>query len=281
MKEMRGYLIVVMVVLLSVASAGCMGSGSGNTGSQGPASDGGNGGSVPGGRNSGSGGTLWSSDNFPDYVFFTFNCRGSWKVPTSSPEYEEGTFTVTGNVPFRIPYYWDNPAGVAVYVQDQSSGYYPPLYVNSEYSTCRREPDGNDCKPCHFIYTGKIYATGSMLYNASGGPGRKWVAAFHTVLPKNPSSPSSLADTLSITQTEAGCPAAYAEEVESDPSYLMTENAQLYCFSNMIDPVMSNSIDTPFTFTEGSTIDVHTPVTDDSLVMTDYDPSVSFHLGHG
>ena len=96
---------------------------------------------------------------------------------------------------------FNNPARYARYTATDTtgSGMSSPLQVRGESSSCSGTPD--DCKPCHFVFDGDIYAGGMMVFNGSAGADQRWIVVFTRM----PGGENGIWHTRSITQTESGC----------------------------------------------------------------------------
>jgi len=224
-----------------------------------------NGGGSGGGLGGGSGGS--SSGSYPQNIYFSFDCQGEWKSATDPAwKNHHGTFTVTGNVPFPIPYDYNNPIGYALYTDANAgrSDRSNPLHITGESQECWGTPD--DCKLCHFIFDGDIYGGGLMVYNQSA-PGRHWVVNFARM----PGGENGIWHTNSIQQTEGGCPAT---DIEKVGPFEIVESSYA-CFNANVGPESGTSFD----FSDGSGFVVSPHVDPGDYTFTSLDPRVVFHIG--
>lgn len=249
-------------MLLLCILAGCTesggtkapGSGISADASRGPGE--GNGGGTGGGR----------SGSFPQNSYFTFDCKGDWKSSTD-PDWRNhhGSFTVTGNVPFPITYDYQ-VTGIGLYTATDTagSGMSSPVQVKGESSYCSGTPD--DCKPCHFVFDGDIYAGGMMVYNRSADSPRKWTVIF-TRMPGG----EGIWHTRSVRQTGGDCDVTDVEAV-GPVEVIMPAYA---CFTKD----EGSASGTPFSFSDGSGFVVSPHVDPGNTEFTSLDPRVVFHLG--
>ena len=224
----------IVLVVIFCAVAGCFGSlpvkpseagGSSSGGSSGE-SGGGSGGGNGGGSGGGSG-----SSGYPQYGYFTFDCKGSW---TESDDHH-GTFSMTGNMPFTLDYPWDNDMGAALYNSD--TGYnneYTPLRVKSEVWDGGLTTEA-DSQPCHFTWEGDVGASGYMNYQKG-----KWTVNFMVV----PLGTENYR-TISSKQDSPDCPATY-----NSPDFVHTD-----LYVPEYDCIISKE-PVPFDFSTGSGFDL-------------------------
>ena len=250
----------IVFVLLFCMAAGCMGSG-GST-NPGP-------GLSPGNSGGSGGGSSNSPGNFPQNSYFTFDCKGDWKSSTDLPwKNHHGSFTVTGNVPFPITYDYQ-VTGIGLYTATDTAGtgMSSPLQVQGESSYCSGTPD--DCKPCHFVLEGDIYAGGMMVYNRSADSSRKWTVVFSRM-----PGGEGIWHIRSVKQTEGGCDVTGAGAVEAvgPVEVIMPTYA---CFTKD----EGSESGTPFSFSDGSGFVVSPHIDPSNTEFTSLDPRVVFHLG--
>ncbi|MDD1683479.1 MAG: hypothetical protein LUO98_06560 [Methanoregula sp.] len=267
MKVSWKWITGIVCVLLLCTAAGCTNFAATKSSNSNPSqgSSGGSGGGS-GGSGGGSGGS--SSGSYPQNSYFTFNCKGEWKSSTALPwKDHHGKFTVTGNVPFPIPYDYNNPARYALYTATDTagSGLSTPLQVQGESYYCSGTPD--DCKPCHFIFDGDIFAGGVMVFNGSADTSRKWTVVFTRM----PGGENGIWHTRSIQQTGNGCNVKDVEAVGPLEVILPT----YACFTKDA----GRESGTPFSFSDGSGFVVSPHVDPGDFTLTSLDPRVVFHLG--
>ena len=255
--------IGIVLVLLFCTAAGCTGIATKKSQIADSAQDseGGTGGGYGGGNTAGSG-------SYPQNSYFTFDCAGEWKSSTDPVwKNHHGSFTLTGNVPFPITYDFNNPARYALYTSTDTSGsgMSSPLQVKGESSYCSGTPD--DCKPCHFVFNGDIYAGGMMVYNGSAGSDQRWIVVFTQM----PGGENGVWHTRSLTQTENGCEVTDIDAVGPLEVILPAYG----CFTK--DAGVQSG--TPFAFSEGSGFVVLPHVDPGNTEFTSLDPRVVFHLG--
>jgi hypothetical protein len=258
----------IVCVLLFCTAVGCMSftttKSSNSNPSQGSSGESGGG---SGGSGGGSGGS--SSGSYPQNTYFSFDCKGEWKDTTisgSPPWNHHGKFTVIGNVPFPILYDY-NLLGYGMYpdVNAGRSDRSNPLHIQGESQEC--EGPANDCKPCHFVFDGEIYAGGVMVFNQSAGPGRRWIVSFSPM----PGGENGIWHTNSIQQTEGGCPITDIEQY-GPLDIILPAHA---CFTANRGSESGNS----FTFSDGSGFAVEPHLDPDNTEFSKLEPHVVFHIG--
>jgi len=236
-----------------------------------PGSSGGGSGGGPGGGGGGSGGGSGgsSSGSYPQNTYFSFDCKGEYKASGmfgEPPWNRHGKFTLTGNMPFPIPYDYNNMAGYALYTATDAkgAGMSSPLHLNAELQGCYGTAD--DCQPCHFIFDGDIYAGGSMVFNQKAGPERRWTVVF-----MQQAGEEGIWHINSFTQTEGGCPLTW--DKDKNPVELVMPALSCYPATRGADSGV------PFTFSDGSGFVVSPTIEPHDIVFTSLDPRVVFHIG--
>ena len=213
-------------------------------------------------------GNTAGSGSYPQNSYFAFDCPGKRKSSTGPGwKNHHGSFTLTGNVPFPVTYDFNNPARYALCTATDTSGpgMSSPLQVRGESSSCSGIPI--DCKPCHFVFDGDIYAGGMMVYNGSAGSKQRWTVVFTRM----PGGENGIWHTMSLTQTERGCEVTDIEAVGPIEVILPADG----CFTN--DAGTKNG--TPFAFFDGSGFVVSPHVDNGNTEFTCLDPRVVFHPG--
>lgn len=251
----------IAFVVVFCALAGCTGfAGSKSAGSDGLQNSG-----V--GSGGGSGGT-GSPGSYPQNSYFTFDCRGDWKdtsIHGEAPWNHHGTFTVSGDVSFPITYDY-HETGFALYTATDARGsdMSSPLRINGESWECVGA--ASDCKPCHYVFEGEIYAGGLMVYNKSADSSRRWTV-FFSRMPGG----EGIWHTNSIRQTEGSCPVTDIEQVGPVEITLPA----VACFTR--DERTGSG--TPFSFSDGSGFTVSPHIEPGDYLFTSLNPRVVFHLG--
>lgn len=256
---------IVFVILFCIA-AGCTGfsmTKNQNAGSM-QNSDGGSDGSSSGNAKGSS-----STGSYPQNSYFTFDCKGEWKDSTISgqpPWNHHGSFIVTGNVPFPITYDY-NVVGFGLYTATDAagSGMSNALHIQGESQECVGA--ASDCKPCHFIFDGEIYAGGLMVYNRSADSSRRWTVVFTRM----PGGENGIWHTTSFRQTEGGCPITDVEQVGP----LDIVGPADACFTKD----MKDESGTPFSFSDSSGFVVSPSIDPLNVEFSKMEPNVVFHLG--
>lgn len=257
--KLSGKLIAgIVFVLLFCIVAGCTNFATSTTSQSGGGSGGGNGGS-------GGGTAAAGAVSYPPNTYFTLDCKGEYKEKGQeggAPWNQHGSFTLTGNVPFPITYDYENPTGYAGY-SAVPLGTNIPLTIHAESEGCYGNKD--DCKPCHFIYDGQIFASGLMAYNRTNDPG-PWTVIF-LQMPGG----EGFWHTVSLTQTDGDCPLTIDQAIT--PGGLVDPASSCYTDSQ------GGSLGTPFTFSDGNEFEVSPYQDPDNVVFTSFKPTATFHIG--
>jgi hypothetical protein len=263
MKVSLKWITCIVCVLLLCTAAGCTNFATTKSSNSNP-SQSSSGGSGGGNEGSGGGSGGSSSGSYPQNSYFTFDCKGEWKSSTDAArKTHNGKFTVTGNVPFPISYDY-NLIGYGLYtdVNAGRSDRSNPLRIKGESQECWGTPD--DCKLCHFVFDGEIYAGGVMVYNRSESSGRHWTVYFARM----PGGENGIWHTYSLQQTGSDCPAT---EIEKVGPFEIVESSYA-CFSTKDGAA-------PFDFSDGSGFVVSPHIDPGDFTFTSLDPRVVFHLG--
>ena len=243
----------IVFVLLFCVVAGCTNPAT-STSSQAGGGSGGNGGGSGGGT------AAAGAVSYPPNTYFTLDCKGEWQDTSISPDHF-GSFTLTGNVTIHITYDYENPTGYEVY-SAVTLGTNIPLTIHAESEGCWE--GGTDCKHCHFIYDGQLFAGAQMAYNRTNDPG-PWTVAFMQM-----PGGEGIWHTVSFTQTDANCP------ITIDQTF--TPQEAVGPASSCFTLKQGGSFGQPFSFSDGSEFEV-SPHQDSDVVFTSLKPTATFHIG--
>lgn len=225
------------------------------------------GGNGNNGGGSGGGNAAAGAVSYPPNTYFTLDCQGEYKVmgpQGDAPWNQHGSFTLTGNVPFPITSDYNNQMGYALY-NAVPLGTNIPLTIHAESEGCYGSKD--DCKPCHFVYDGQIFASGMMVYNRSADPG-PWSVTFLQM----PGGEGGFWHTVSLTQTDGDCPVTIDQAVT--PGGLIDPASSCYTDSQ------GGNLGTPFSFSDGNEFEVSPhPAPTDVVFTSTFKPTATFHIG--